>query len=177
MAGEPGHYRVVPDGRLCGCGNRGCWEQYASGSALVAEACEFARRSPGAAVRLLQLAGGSPDGITGSQVTQAAREGDPVAERCFATVGGWLGQGLADLAAILDPGCFVIGGGVSDAGELLLGPARAAFEKALPGGSHRHHAQIKQARLGADAGIVGAADLARAAVAAPDGRPERAARD
>jgi glucokinase len=128
-------------------------------------------------VRLLQLAGGSPDGITGSQVTQAAREGDPVAARCFATVGGWLGQGLADLAAILDPGCFVIGGGVSDAGELLLGPARAAFEKALPGGSHRHLAQIKPAQLGADAGIVGAADLARGAVPAPAGRAARAGRD
>jgi len=161
MAGEPGHYRVVPDGRLCGCGNRGCWEQYASGNALVAEAREFARRSPGAAVRLLQLAGGSVEGITGSQVTQAAREGDPVALRCFGTVGGWLGQGLADLAAILDPGCFVIGGGVSEAGELLIGPARAAFEKALTGGSYRHAAQIKLAELGADAGIVGAADLAR----------------
>ena len=54
-AGEPGHYRVVPEGRLCGCGNRGCWEQYASGSALVAEARDFARRSPEAAARLLQL--------------------------------------------------------------------------------------------------------------------------
>src|SRR2546423_1571036 len=95
---------------------------------------------------------------------------------CFATVGGWLGQGLADLAAILDPGCFVIGGGVSDAGELLLGPARAAFEKALPGGSHRHLAQIKPAQLGADAGIVGAADLARGAVPAPAGRAGRAER-
>jgi glucokinase len=169
MAGEPGHYRVVPDGRLCGCGNHGCWEQYASGSALAAEAREFARRSPGAAVRLVQLAGGSVEGITGSQVTQAAREGDPVAARCFGTVGGWLGQGLADLAAILDPGCFVIGGGVSDAGELLLGPARAAFEKALTGGSHRHAAQIKLAELGADAGIVGAADLAQNTGQAPTG--------
>jgi glucokinase len=162
MAGEPGHYRVVPDGRLCGCGNRGCWEQYASGSALVAEAREFARRSPGAAVRMLQLAGGSPEGITGAQVTQAAREGDPAAVQCFGTVGGWLGQGLAALAAILDPGCFVIGGGVSEAGELLTGPARLAFERGLPGSSHRHLAQIKLAELGADAGIVGAADLARA---------------
>jgi glucokinase len=169
MAGEPGHYRVVPDGRLCGCGNHGCWEQYASGSALAAEAREFARRSPGAAVRLLQLAGGSVEGITGSQVTQAAQEGDPVAARCFGTVGGWLGQGLADLAAILDPGCFVIGGGVSDAGELLLGPARAAFEKALTGGSYRHAAEIKLAELGADAGIVGAADLARNTSQAPAG--------
>jgi glucokinase len=152
---------VVPDGRLCGCGNRGCWEQYASGSALAAEAREFARRSPGAAVRLLQLAGGSPEGITGSQVTHAAREGDPAAVRCFGIVGGWLGQGLADLAAILDPGCFVIGGGVSDAGELLIGPARAAFEKGLTGGLYRNRAQIRLAELGADAGIVGAADLAR----------------
>jgi len=169
MAGEPGHYRVVPDGRLCGCGNRGCWEQYASGSALEAEAREFARRSPGAAVRLLQLAGGSADGITGAQVTQAAREGDPAAMRCFGTVGGWLGQGLADLAAILDPGCFVIGGGVSEAGELLISPARLAFEKALAGVGHRHQAQIRLAELGTDAGIVGAAELARGSVRAAAG--------
>src|ERR1700735_4208908 len=121
-AGEPGHYRVVPDGRLCGCGNRGCWEQYASGSALVAEAREFARRSPGAAVRLLQLGGCVPEGITGPEVTKAALEGDAGARRCFDIVGRWLGEGLADLAAILDPSCFVIGGGGSEAG----GPPRQA---------------------------------------------------
>jgi glucokinase len=161
MAGEPGHYRVVADGRLCGCGNRGCWEQYASGSALVAEARDFARRMPGAAVRLLQLAGGNPEAISGEHVTQAAREGDPGAQQCFGVVGGWLGQGLADLAAILDPACFIIGGGVSEAGELLLGPARAAFEKSLTGRHHRPRADIRLAELGADAGLVGAADLAR----------------
>jgi glucokinase len=161
MAGELGHYRVVPDGRLCGCGNRGCWEQYASGSALVAQAREFARRSPGSAVRLLQLAGGAPEGIGGPQVTRAASEGDPAAQRCFATIGGWLGQGLADMAAILDPGCFVIGGGVCEAGELLLRPARAAYERALSGGRYRPRAEIRLAALGPDAGIVGAADLAR----------------
>src|SRR5207302_7561685 len=96
MAGEPGHYRVVPDGRLCGCGNRGCWEQYASGSALVTEARDLAMRSPGGARRLLQLADGNPAAIGGPQVTEAAREGDPAALRCFAIVGTWLGQGLAD---------------------------------------------------------------------------------
>ena len=117
IAGEPGHIRVVPDGRLCGCGNRGCWEQYCSGNALVAEAREFARRTPEGAIRLLQLGGGTPEGISGPVITQAAIEGDPAALRCFQTVGGWLGQGLADLAAILDPACFVIGGGVSEAGE------------------------------------------------------------
>jgi glucokinase len=164
IAGEPGHYRVVPDGRLCGCGNRGCWEQYASGSALVAEAREFARRSPGPAVRLLQLGGGAAEGINGPEVTQAAHEGDAAALRCFEIVGGWLGQGLATLAAILDPGCFVIGGGVSEAGDLLIRPARAAFSGALTGGSYRPHAEIRLAQLGADAGMIGAADLARRAL-------------
>ncbi len=161
MGGEPGHYRVVPDGRLCGCGNRGCWEQYASGSALMAEAREFARRSPAAATRLLQLGGGTPEGISGAQITRAAAEGDPAALRCFDIVGSWLGQGMADLAAILDPGCFVIGGGVSEAGNLLLDPARTTFECALAGRGHRMPAQILLAELGPDAGLVGAADLAR----------------
>jgi len=161
MAGEPGHYRVVPDGRLCGCGNRGCWEQYASGSALVAEARDFARRSPGAAVRLLQLAGGTPEGITGPEVTTAAREGDAAALRCFEIIGRWLGQGLADMAAILDPGCFVLGGGVSEAGDLLLAHTRAAFEGGLTGRQYRPHAAVVLAELGPEAGMIGAADLAR----------------
>jgi len=160
-AGEPGHYRVVPDGRLCGCGNRGCWEQYASGSALVAEARDFARRSPEAAVRLLQLGGGSAEGIDGPVVTAAAREGDVGAVRCFDIVGGWLGAGLADLTAILDPGCFVIGGGVSEAGELLLGPARASYEQHVTGRAYRELAEVRLAELGADAGLIGAAHLAR----------------
>jgi glucokinase len=160
-AGEPGHYRVVPDGRLCGCGNRGCWEQYASGNALVAEARELARRSPSAAVRLLQLGGGTPDGIDGPAVTHAAREGDAGALSCFEIVGSWLGHGLADLTAILDPGCFVIGGGVSEAGEMLLGPARATYENSVTGRTYRQLADIRQAELGPDAGLIGAADLAR----------------
>jgi glucokinase len=161
MAGEPGHFRVVPDGRLCACGNRGCWEQYASGNALVAEARDIARRSPRAAARLLQLGGGEAEGIAGTHITQAALEGDLAAHRCFGIIGGWLGQGLADLAAILDPGCFVIGGGVSEAGDLLTGPARAAYEKALTGSRFRPRAEIRLAALGEDAGVVGAADLAR----------------
>ena len=161
IAGEAGHYRVVPDGRPCECGNRGCWEQYASGNALVAGARDLARRSPAEAARLLELAGGAPDGIDGPHITKAAIEGDPLAARCFQAVGAWLGQGLADLAAILDPGCFVIGGGVSAAGELLLGPARARLAAVLPGRGHRIPAEVKAAELGADAGLVGAADLAR----------------
>ncbi|MBO0825244.1 MAG: ROK family glucokinase [Actinobacteria bacterium] len=162
-AGEPGHYRVVPDGRVCGCGNRGCWEQYASGSALVAEARDFAQRSPEAAARLLHFGGGRVDLIDGPAVTRAAAEGDPGARRCFEIVGNWLGTGLADLSAILDPGCFVIGGGVSDAGELLLGPAREAYQHGLTGRTHRPYADVRLAELGPDAGLIGAADLARTA--------------
>ena len=160
-AGEPGHYRVVPDGRLCGCGNTGCWEQYASGNALVAEARELARRAPIEATRMLRLGDGTPDGIFGPAVTQAAREGDAGALSCFDIVGGWLGHGLADLAAILDPGCFVIGGGVSEAGEMLVGPARAAYHNSLTGRAYRQFADVRLAELGPEAGLIGAADLAR----------------
>ncbi len=84
--------------------------------------------------------------IGGPQITQAASEGDPAALRCFSIVGTWLGQRLADLTAILDPGCIVVGGGVSEAGELLLGPARAAFGKALTGAGYRPRVEISQGR-------------------------------
>jgi glucokinase len=160
IGGEIGHFRVVPGGRRCGCGNRGCWEQYASGSALVAEARDLARVSPALAGRLLELGDGEPNGISGPEITQAAREGDPAALECFQTIARWTGQGLADLTAILDPGVFIIGGGLSDAGELLLDPVRAAFESALTGRGHRPVADIRIAELGSAAGIVGAADLA-----------------
>jgi glucokinase len=161
IGAEFGHFRVVPDGRRCGCGNRGCWERYASGSALVHEARDLARFSPAAAGRLLELGGGTPEGINGPEVTQAAREGDPAALECFQTIAAWTGQGLADLVTVLDPGAFIIGGGLSDAGDLLLTPVREAFEKALTGRGHRPVADIRIAELGSAAGIVGAADLAR----------------
>lgn len=161
LGAEFGHVRVVPAGRRCGCGNTGCWEQYASGRALVREAQELATASPVRAGRLLELGGGVVAGITGPEVTSAAIEGDPAAIECFAIVGRWLGQGLADLAATLDPGVFVIGGGVSAADDLLLGPARSAYAAALTGRGHRPLADIRVAELGPEAGLVGAADLAR----------------
>ncbi|RZS89535.1 glucokinase [Motilibacter rhizosphaerae] len=161
VAAEVGHYRVEPNGRPCGCGNRGCWEQYTSGNALVREArWRAAEDRPGAAL-LLSYGDGSPEGVEGLHVTDAARKGDPVAIASFESVGRWLGQGLADLAAILDPACFVIGGGVSEAGDLLLEPARRTYAEVLTGRAYRPLAQIRQATLGNDAGVVGAADLAR----------------
>jgi len=94
-------------------------------------------------------------------VTAAAREGDPAALECFAEVGRWLGVGMADLAAVLDPGRFIVGGGVSTAGDLLLVPTRAAYAESLTGRGHRPIADICLAELGQEAGLVGAADLAR----------------
>ncbi len=162
IGAEFGHMQVMPAaGRRCGCGQHGCWEQYVSGRALLHEAREIADVQRGYGARLLELGGGRMEGIQAIEVTQAAREGDPAALDCFEEVGAWLGQGLADLAAMLDPGLFVIGGGVADAGELLLAPARRVFAERLTGTHARPHAGIRLAALGNDAGLVGAADLAR----------------
>lgn len=158
---EFGHMTVVLDGRRCACGNRGCWEMYASGTALARDARELAEASPAAAHRLLELAGGSKTGLTGQVVTTAALEGDPAAVEICTAMGRWLGVGLANLAAVIDPTIFVIGGGVSSAGDLIIGPARDEFSQRLTGRGFRPAADIELARLGPDAGLVGAADLAR----------------
>jgi glucokinase len=158
---EWGHMCVVPEGRRCVCGNRGCWETYASGSALARDARELAEVSPVAAHRLLELVDGEPAALTGTDVTLAAREGDPAAVEIFTAMGRWLGRGIADLAAIIDPSVVVIGGGVSEAGDLLLNPARDTFLSSLTGRGFRPAAPVRLAALGPDAGLVGAADLAR----------------
>ncbi|WP_084956871.1 ROK family glucokinase [Thermoactinospora rubra] len=158
MGAELGHMQVVPGGRRCGCGNLGCWEQYASGNALVTRAREIAAEEPERAAILLGLAGGT---IEGEEVTEAARRGDPACAEAFEHIADWLGQGMADLAAVLDPGCFIVGGGVSRAADLFLDRTRAAFAQRLTGRGHRPVAEIRLARLGASAGLVGAADLAR----------------
>ena len=161
VAAEIGHLVLVPGGRPCGCGNRGCWEQYASGNALVREARQRAAEDREAARLLLGLGDGTPEGVQGVHVTEAARRDDPVALSAFEEAGRALGQGMADLAAVLDPGAFVVGGGVSEAGDLLLEPARRTYAAALTARGYRPLAEIRGATLGNDAGIVGAADLAR----------------
>jgi glucokinase len=162
VAAEIGHLTVVQDGRLCGCGNRGCWEQYASGRALVAGARTLAESSPALAEQMLSLVNGDANAIDGPIVTTAARQGDAAALQAFESVGTWLGRGMAEMAAILDPGLFVIAGGVSAAGDILLGPAQRAFADHLVVREFRPAAQLRIGRLGGDeAGIIGAADLVR----------------
>lgn len=161
VAGEFGHMQVVPGGHRCECGNRGCWEQYASGRALVREARGLAASGSPMAHRLLERAGNDPAGISGELVAELALAADPASQELFGDLGSWLGVGLANLAAAFDPGRFVIGGGVSEAGELLLTPAREAFRRGLTGRGFRPEADVVRAGLGVDAGVVGAADLAR----------------
>lgn len=161
IAGEFGHVRIVPGGLPCGCGNRGCWEQYTSGRALIRQAQALARANPPRASRLLELAGGQVEAIAGAMITRAAADGDPASVELLAELGRWLGEGIADIADVLDPAVVVIGGGVSEAGDLLLEPARKAFSASLSAGSHRPHLVIRAAELGNDAGLIGAADLAR----------------
>lgn len=143
MAGEYGHMTIVPDGLPCECGRRGCWEQYVSGRALLRAAY-----------------GREQEQAEGVRVTEAARKGDPVALKAFAEVGLWLGRGLANLVAALDPERIVLGGGVSAAGDLLVAPARTELAAQLVGAGHRQPPPICLAELGPEAGLVGAASLA-----------------
>lgn len=161
VAAEFGHVRVVPDGLLCGCGSQGCWEQYASGRALVRYGKQRANATPENAEILLGLGNGTVDGIEGKHISEAARQGDPVAVDSYRELARWVGAGLADLASLFDPSAFIVGGGLSDEGELVLDPIRKSFRRWLIGGRWRPHAQVVAAQLGGRAGLVGAADLAR----------------
>jgi glucokinase len=161
VAAEFGHLRVVPDGHLCGCGARGCFEQYASGNALLRHAREAISASPEIARNLLSRGDGTVAGLTGQAITDAARDGDPVALAAFNTTGHWLGAGIASLSTLLDPACVVIGGGVIDAGEILLKPTREALERTMPFAGKHPYPELIAAQLGNEAGLVGVADLAR----------------
>lgn len=160
MAAEVGHMRMVPDGHRCGCGNKGCWEVYASGSALVREARDLVAGGSPHAGALADACGGDPSALSGVMVTEVAQAGDPAAQELLEDVGRWAGEGLASLAAILDPGLLVIGGGVSAAGDLVLQPAKRTFARNLTGRGHREIIPVVLAELGNEAGMIGAADLA-----------------
>ncbi|MBA2698387.1 MAG: ROK family protein [Nocardioidaceae bacterium] len=159
IAAEIGHLRVVRGGLECGCGQHGCWEQYASGRALVRVARE--RALDGDA--LLAAANGDRANIDGQTITRLAQDGDELSTALIAELGQWLGEGIASLAAVLDPGLVVIGGGVAEAGDLLMVPLTAAFASFLPATDNRPHLEMRTATLGNKAAIIGAADLAKAA--------------
>lgn len=161
-AAEFGHMRAVPDGHICGCGLRGCFEQYASGSALMRHAREAIAASPDLARALLASAGS--EGLTGKLLTEAAKAGDPVAVSAFNTTGRWIGILIANLESALDPNRIVIGGGVIAAGEILLNPIRDAMREFSPFRGRRELPELAAATLGNEAGLIGVANLARGGV-------------
>ena len=161
IAAEIGHVRVVPDGLLCGCGAHGCFEQYGSGNALLRFAREAVQANPSAARELLSFGDGTIQGLSGSAISQAASSGDQLSLDAFSTLGDWLGAGIASLSVTLDPECVVIGGGVIEAGDILLTPIREGLVKYMPFARMHPFPEIIPALLGNDAGLVGAADLAR----------------
>jgi glucokinase len=155
---EIGHIIVEPDGPLCGCGNRGCWEQVASGRAIDRVGREAAARNPDS--QLATMARDDPGKLVGVLVTEAGRQGDPVALGVLAEVGRRLGEGIAGLVNVLDSDLVVLGGGAAAAGDMLLEPARRAFQASIEAPNHRPPVPLVPARMGNDAAAVGAALLA-----------------
>ncbi|HVN50481.1 MAG TPA: ROK family protein [Acidimicrobiales bacterium] len=159
FAGEPGHMVVDPHGPPCPCGRRGCWERYASGSGLGRLARDAAHA--GRADAIVALAGGDPEEVRGEHVTSAAADGDPDALAVLREFAWWVALGVSNLENVLDPEVVVIGGGLADAGELLLGPTREAYATLVLGYEYRPPVRIVAAALGADAGAIGAGLRAR----------------
>jgi glucokinase len=158
--GEIGHLRVVPGGHPCGCGQKGCIEQYGSGRALMRFANEIA--DAGGIGQGLAAARTDNGGVLdGPAVSRLIQEGDAGARAALRELGDWLGQACASIAAVLDPEIFVFGGGVAVAGDLLLDPIRESFLTHLPARGFHPEPRFLAAQLVNDAGVVGAADLAR----------------
>ncbi len=162
VAPELGHLTVVPDGRPCPCGKRGCWERYCSGTALAQNA--RLRMTDHDAPVLRRLSGDDPDAVTGTMVAVAATEGDPVALAAMDELGHWLAAGLSLVTDVLDPEVIVIGGGVSAAAGMFLPLAVSEFAETITGAGHRPLPRVELARFGDRAGIIGAALLAAEAV-------------
>ncbi len=158
FAAEIGHIIVEPGGPICGCGNRGCWEQVASGRAIERLGRGAVTEHPRSL--LSRMANGDPAKLEGPMVTQAAEQGDDVARGILAGVGERLGQGIAGLVNVLDSEVVVVGGGAIAAHELLIGPAREAFDAAIGAPQHRPEVSLAGAQLGNDAGAMGAATMA-----------------
>jgi glucokinase len=157
FAGEAGHMIVDPQGPPCPCGQRGCWERFASGSGLGRLGREAAEAGHLTAV---VAAVGDPESVRGDHVTAAAQAGDVEALAVFDEFARWVALGLANLTNVLDPEVLVIGGGLVAAGETLLAPVRRAYRGLLYAPDRRTPARVVAATLGESAGAIGAGLLA-----------------
>ncbi len=156
-AGEVGHMTIDDDGPLCDCGNRGCWETLASGTALAREARQQIKE--GAKTSILDYADGDMEKVTAEVVYTAAQTGDNLAKELIARTGYYIGVGLANLVNIFNPELIVIGGGLSNIGDMLLGPAfKVAGERAFK--EAYQAVRFATAELGRNSGVLGAAAFA-----------------
>ena len=158
IGSEIGHMILQLDGEPCTCGNHGCFERYASATAIIREARKAVAEHPESAI--MAKCGGDPEKINAKIVIDSAKEGDPTAKAVFDGYVKGLANGIVSIIHLLDPEVILLGGGVSMAGEFLLDAVRAAVKplvmfKTMP------FARIELASLGADAGIIGAAMLGR----------------
>jgi glucokinase len=154
--GELGHVTIQATGPRCACGNRGCLEALASGTAISRRARELASEKPNSVLGRLA----AERKILGEDVTRLACEGDELALSVLEEAGRWLGIGLAGFVNIFNPEVVAVGGGVVAAGELILKAAREeVYLRARP--PSRDLAEIKEATLGPESGVLGAAALAR----------------
>lgn len=156
-AGEIGHMTIDPKGPPCNCGNIGCWEQLGSGTALAREA----RRNilAGARTSILNHAGGDVERVNAEIIHRAAQNGDSLAMELIAQTGMYIGIGLANLINLFNPELIVIGGGLSNIGEMLLEPAYREAEHRSFKQSFRA-VRFLQAELGRNSGVLGAAAYA-----------------
>lgn len=156
-AGEIGHIKLqMKDGLICGCGDTGCLEAYASGPSIVAMAQDYIKG--GKSTKFREMAAAEGGEITPYMVAKAAEAGDPVAKRIFAIVGEYIGIGLTSVINLLNPEKVIIGGGVAEAGDLLLDPIRKTIKEramVVAGSS----VEIVPAQLGNSAGVIGASML------------------
>ncbi|MGI6236504.1 MAG: ROK family protein [Candidatus Excrementavichristensenella sp.] len=155
VATELGHCVIRIDGELCTCGNRGCWERYASATALIREAKNRLLSEDGAVYRAV---GGDPEALNAKIVLDCAKSGDPGALALFKEYAYWIALGLANIVSTYDPEIILLGGGVSAAGDFLLRAIQSPYEKAIFFKA-MPYAPIGLAALGNDAGIIGAAML------------------
>jgi glucokinase len=159
-AGEIGHMTIDDEGPLCNCGNRGCWEALASGTALADEAIR--QIQGGARTTILGYAGNAIEKVTAKVIHRAAEEGDELANRLIARTGYYVGVGLANLINIFNPELIVIGGGLANMGKRLLEPAFEEAEKRSFKESYRA-VRFAPAALGKNSGVLGAAAFAHKA--------------
>jgi glucokinase len=159
FAGEPGHMLINASGHDCACGKTGCWEAVASGAGLANIARDVVAEGMGA--RIVELAGNEPAHIRGEHVSAAMAEGDPGAAEVTKRFVWWVAEGLANLIALLDPEVIVLGGGLTAINRHFISEVQVQVNKTVMGAAYRPEVPIVPARLGAEAGAIGAAISSR----------------